>query len=183
MAQLKIALLSYRSNPHVGGQGIYLRHLSRELTALGHRVEVFSGQPYPELDPGVHLTKVPSMDLFAEPNPFRNPRPSEFRDRIDVEEWARMRTGAFPEPLTFARRVVKLLRARASEFEPEPEPEGLLMKIGDEWVPTLAMDTTVDMQVSGLLAEVTVRQTYRNDASEWREGRYLKLLVLSVKPW
>ena len=117
MGQLNIALLSYRSNPHVGGQGIYLRHLSRELVALGHRVEVFSGQPYPELDPGVHLTKVPSLDLYAEPNPFRNPRPSEFRDRIDVEEWVRMRTGAFPEPLTFARRVVKLLRPRASEFD------------------------------------------------------------------
>jgi glycosyltransferase involved in cell wall biosynthesis len=117
MGQLNIALLSYRSNPHVGGQGIYLRHLSRELVALGHRVEVFSGQPYPELDPGVRLTKVPSMDLYAEPKPFRNPRPSEFRDRIDVEEWVRMRTGAFPEPLTFARRVVKLLRARAGEFD------------------------------------------------------------------
>jgi glycosyltransferase involved in cell wall biosynthesis len=117
MGQLNIALLSYRSNPHVGGQGIYLRHLSRELVALGHRVEVFSGQPYPELDPGVQLTKVPSMDLFAEPNPFRNPRPSEFRDRIDVEEWARMRTGAFPEPLTFARRVVKLLRERVDDFD------------------------------------------------------------------
>ncbi|HJR89483.1 MAG TPA: glycosyltransferase family 4 protein [Aeromicrobium sp.] len=117
MGQLNIALLSYRSNPHVGGQGIYLRHLTRELAALGHRVEVFSGQPYPNLDPGVHLTKVPSLDLFAEPDPFRNPRPSEFRDRIDIEEWARMRTGAFPEPLTFARRVVKLLRARADEFD------------------------------------------------------------------
>ncbi|HKY57432.1 MAG TPA: glycosyltransferase family 4 protein [Aeromicrobium sp.] len=117
MGQLNIALLSYRSNPHVGGQGIYLRHLSRELAALGHRVEVFSGQPYPDLDPGVHLTKVPSLDLYAEPDPFRNPRPSEFRDLIDVEEWVRMRTGAFPEPLTFARRVVKLLRARADEFD------------------------------------------------------------------
>jgi Ca-activated chloride channel family protein len=69
--------------------------------------------------------------------------------------------------------VFTLSPARAGELDPEPEPEGLLMKIGDEWVPTLAMDTTVDMQVSGLLAEVTVRQTYRNDASEWREGRYL----------
>jgi Ca-activated chloride channel family protein len=71
--------------------------------------------------------------------------------------------------------VFALAPARASEFdpEPEPEPEGLQMKIGDEWVATLAMDTTVDMQVRGLLAEVTVRQTYRNDASEWREGRYL----------
>jgi glycosyltransferase involved in cell wall biosynthesis len=115
--QLRIALLSYRSNPHVGGQGIYLRHLSRELAELGHSVEVFSGQPYPELDPRVKLTKVPSLDLFAEPDPFRNPKLSELRDRIDVEEWARMRTGAFPEPLTFARRVVRVLTGRTRDFD------------------------------------------------------------------
>ena len=73
--------------------------------------------------------------------------------------------------------VLALAPSRARAFEPgagaTDEPEGLQMKIGDEWVATLAMDTTVDMQVRGLLAEVTVRQTYRNDASEWREGRYL----------
>ena len=31
---MRIAMLSYRSKPHCGGQGIYLRHLSRELVAL-----------------------------------------------------------------------------------------------------------------------------------------------------
>lgn len=117
MNPLRIAVLSYRGHPHVGGQGVYLRRLSRELVALGHSVEVFSGQPYPELDPGVTLTKVPSLDLYAEPDPFRNPRLRELRDWIDVEEWARMRTGAFPEPLTFARRVVRLLAERREDFD------------------------------------------------------------------
>lgn len=51
--------------------------------------------------------------------------------------------------------------------------EGLHWREGDQWVATLAMDTTVDMQVRGLLAEVTVRQIYRNDSGQWREGRYL----------
>lgn len=55
----------------------------------------------------------------------------------------------------------------------DPEPEGLMLREGDRWVATLAMDTTVDMQVRGLLAEVSVRQTYRNDSAQWREGRYL----------
>ena len=82
---MRIALLSYRSKPHCGGQGIYVRHLSRELVNLGHSVEVFSGQPYPELDPGVELTKVPSLDLYREPDPFRVPKPREFRDLVDVE--------------------------------------------------------------------------------------------------
>ena len=34
---------------------------------------MFSGQPYPELDAGVRLTKVPSLDLYREPDPFRLP--------------------------------------------------------------------------------------------------------------
>lgn len=114
---MRIAMLSYRSKPHVGGQGIYIRRLTRELVALGHTVEVFSGQPYPELDEGVTLTKVPSLDLYKPGDEFRNPRPSEFRDLVDVEEWLTMRSGAFPEPLTFSRRVVKLLKARRDEFD------------------------------------------------------------------
>ncbi|MEJ7831959.1 MAG: glycosyltransferase family 4 protein [Nocardioides sp.] len=114
---MRIAMLSYRSKPHCGGQGIYLRHLSRELTTLGHQVEVFSGQPYPELDPGVRLTKVPSLDLYREPDPFRVPKRDEFRDLVDVQEFAIMCLGGFPEGRTFSRRVVRLLRDRVAEFD------------------------------------------------------------------
>ncbi|GHJ60349.1 glycosyl transferase family 1 [Nocardioides sp. OK12] len=114
---MRIAMLSYRSKPHCGGQGIYIRHLSRELVALGHEVEVFSGQPYPELDEGVRLTKVPSLDLYREPDPFRVPRLREFRDRVDVEEFATMCAAGFPEPKTFSTRVARLLRERADEFD------------------------------------------------------------------
>lgn len=114
---MRIAMLSYRSKPHCGGQGIYIRHLSRELVALGHEVEVFSGQPYPELDEGVRLTKVPSLDLYREPDPFRVPKLGEFRDRVDVEEFATMCAAGFPEPKTFSTRVARLLRERADDFD------------------------------------------------------------------
>ena len=114
---MRVALLSYRSKPHCGGQGVYIRHLSRELVALGHSVEVFSGQPYPELDEGVGLTKVPSLDLYREPDPFRVPWPSEFRDLIDVEEFLTMCTAGFPEPRTFGKRVARLLRGRQHDFD------------------------------------------------------------------
>src|SRR4051794_8398323 len=114
---LRVALLSYRSKPHCGGQGIYLRHLSRELVALGHTVEVFSGQPYPELDEGVQLTKVPSLDLYREPDPFRVPKLAEFRDRVDVEEFLTMCAAGFPEPKTFSTRVARLLRERTGDFD------------------------------------------------------------------
>ena len=114
---MRIALLSYRSKPHCGGQGVYVRHLSRELTALGHTVEVFSGQPYPELDEGVLLTKVPSLDLYREPDPFRIPKPREYRDLTDVREVLSMCTAGFPEPRTFATRVARLLRRRIGDFD------------------------------------------------------------------
>ena len=119
---LRIALLSYRSKPHSGGQGIYVRALSRELVALGHSVEVFSGPPYPELDAdpdgrGPHLTEVPSLDLYREPDPFRVPRPSEFRSPLDVLEFLLMCTAAFPEPLTFSLRAARVLRGRRADFD------------------------------------------------------------------
>ena len=114
---MRIAILSYRSKPHCGGQGVYVRHLSRELVALGHTVEVFSGQPYPELDDGVTLTKVPSLDLYREPDPFRTPRPKEYRDLIDVEEVLTMWTAGFPEPKTFSKRVARLMKSRVGDFD------------------------------------------------------------------
>lgn len=114
---MRIAMLSYRSKTHVGGQGVYLRHLSRELTRLGHTVEVFSGQPYPELDEGVRLTKVPSLDLYREPDPFRVPKPREFRDLVDVQEFAIMCTAGFPEPRTFGKRIAKVLAERKGDFD------------------------------------------------------------------
>ena len=114
---LRIAMLSYRSKPHCGGQGIYVRHVSRELAALGHHVEVFSGQPYPELEPGPVLRALPSLDLYREPDPFRTPRLREYRDWIDVLEVAAMWTAAFPEPLTFSLRALRALRQRPGEFD------------------------------------------------------------------
>lgn len=115
---MRIALLSYRSKTHCGGQGVYIRHLSRGLVELGHRVEVFSGQPYPELlDPRVRLTEVPSLDLYREPDPFRVPHPREIRDRIDLLELATMWTGGFPEPRTFSLRVSRLLAERSADFD------------------------------------------------------------------
>jgi len=138
---VRIALTSYRSKPHCGGQGIYLRHLSRELVALGHEVEVFSGQPYPELDEGVRLTKVPSLDLYREPDPFRIPKLREFRDRIDVLEFATMAVGGFPEPRTFFKRAAKLLIERRDEFDIVHDNQTLadgLIDVAEAGIPVIA---------------------------------------------
>ncbi|MFI6633605.1 glycosyltransferase family 4 protein [Nonomuraea fuscirosea] len=115
--RLRIALLSYRSKPTCGGQGVYLRHLSRELVALGHHVEVFSGQPYPELDEGVVLREVPSLDLYRDEDPFRTPKLHEYRDWIDWLEVGTMWTAGFPEPLTFTLRAHRELKKRVGDFD------------------------------------------------------------------
>ncbi len=150
---LRIALTSYRSKPHCGGQGVYVRHLSRELVALGHRVEVFSGPPYPQLDERVALTRVPSLDLYAEPKPFRTPRPSEFRDLTDLLEFGTMCTAGFPEPRTFCRRVAPLLSARAGEFDVVHDNQGLgpalldVTRAGLPLVATIHHPISVDREV------------------------------------
>ena len=114
---LRIAFLVYRGNPQCGGQGVYTRHVTRELVRLGHSVEVFSGPPWPELDEGVGFTPVPGLDLYREPDPFRWPAPREFRDVADVGEFLIMLSGGFGEPWAFARRVQRILRGRRAEFD------------------------------------------------------------------
>jgi glycosyltransferase involved in cell wall biosynthesis len=110
-------MLAYRGNPHSGGQGVYVRQLTGALTQLGHKVTVFSGQPYPRLEAGVELVRVPSLDLFRDEDPFRFPRLWEYRDWIDALEFGIMCTAGFPEPLTFSLRAARLLADRAGEFD------------------------------------------------------------------
>ncbi|HUR50396.1 MAG TPA: glycosyltransferase family 4 protein [Acidimicrobiales bacterium] len=148
--QLRIAFLAFRGNPHSGGQGVYTRHLTRELARLGHEVEVFAGQPYPLLDEGVRLTPLPGLDLYRQPDPWRTPAPEEFRDWIDVGEFAGMRSGGYPEPAAFSLRARRALRTRRGDFDLVHDNQslgwGLLGMIEDGWpvVATMHHPITVD---------------------------------------
>lgn len=114
---LRVAFSVYRGNPTSGGQGVYTKYLSRELQSLGHHVEVFSGQPYPEVDFSIRLTEVPSLDLYRPDDPFRIPKLREFRNSWDLMEFAIMCTGGFPEPRIFGKRLYSLLSNRRPEFD------------------------------------------------------------------
>ena len=172
---LRIALLSYRSKPHCGGQGVYVRALSRELVALGHSVEVLSGPPYPELDrvdgAGPVLTEVPSLDLYRESDPFRIPHVREFRSPVDVLEFLLMCTAAFPEPLTFSLRAAKVLRPRVRDFDVVHDNQTLgygllaLQRTGVPVVATVHHPITVDREhdleaASGLRKRLTTWRWY-----------------------
>ncbi len=115
--KLRVAFLVYRGNPRCGGQGVYTRHLTRELVALGHSVEVFSGPPWPELDPGVGFNPVPGLDLYRDPDPFRTPALSEFTSLADVAEFAVMLSAGFGEPLAYSMRLASYLDERRDEFD------------------------------------------------------------------
>ncbi len=150
---LRIALLTYRGNPYAGGQGVYVRHLSRALVELGHRVEVLSGQPYPELDPEVALMRLPSLDLYGRAHPLRPPSPSRLRSLADWLEAAQFATLAFPEPLAFSVRAALALRRRRGDFDLVHDNQCLgygLLAIERHGLPVLATihhPITVDLRL------------------------------------
>jgi len=114
---LKIGLLSYRSHPYSGGQGIYVKHLSKALAELGHEVDVISGQPYPELDERVNLIKLPSLNIFEEEDRFRSFKIKYFMNPLSLFEWLSVMTGGFPEPYTYGFRVNRYLKKRLGDYQ------------------------------------------------------------------
>jgi len=114
---LNIGLISYRSNPHCGGQGVYIRNLSHALCDLGHRVEVISGPPELPLNPGVTLTRLKTLDLYNPEDLFRTPRLEELKDFINLIEWLDVSAMGYPEPLTFGMRVKRHLNQTKKRFD------------------------------------------------------------------
>ncbi len=137
---LRIAYLSYRGKPHVGGQGVYTRHLTKALVDLGHTVEVFGGQPYPLLDDRVLLTELPSLDIFNDHYPGRFPAYWELKTWPDVVEALQFLGGTFSEPLAFSLRAWRALRDRTADFDIVHDNQSLgygLLAI-EQQLPTLA---------------------------------------------
>jgi len=114
---LRIAYLTYRGKPHVGGQGVYTRHLTKALADLGHHVEVFGGQPYPILDPRVQLHQLPSLDIFNDAHPGRFPAYWEINDWPNFVESAQFLKGTFGEPRSFSIRAHRALKTRVNDFD------------------------------------------------------------------
>lgn len=167
---LRVALLSYRGNPRSGGQGVYVRQLSRALSRLGHEVEVIAGPPYPDLDDAVRETRLPSLELYEEPDPFSFPGFGAFRDGIDVLEFVAMCTAAFPEPLTFSLRAWRHLRGRPADFDIVHDNQGLgygllgIRRLGLPVVATVHHPVTIDRRLelahAGPLRRLTLRRWY-----------------------
>ncbi|MEM1189039.1 MAG: glycosyltransferase family 4 protein [Pseudomonadota bacterium] len=149
---LYIALLGYRSQPFGGGQGIYLHYLSKALVDAGHRVDVISGPPYPELDPRVRLIRIPSLDLFV--NGLGALRPRHLLSFTDTIEWLSKLTGGFAEPYTFGRRVYRHLLREGREYDLVHDNQSLsygvlkLQKAGFALVTTIHHPITHDRRIA-----------------------------------
>ncbi len=137
---LRICLLSYRSNPHCGGQGVYVRNLSRALRDLGHRVTVLCGPPELPLAPGVRRVMLPGLDLYNPADPFRLPRLRELADPINVIEWLGVCSMGFPEPFTFGLRALRFFRREPQDFDVLHDNQSLSYGVAalSRQLPTLA---------------------------------------------
>ncbi len=185
---LRIALLSYRGKPHCGGQGVYVHHLSRALTDLGHHVEVLSGQPYPVLDPRVPLCRLPSLDIFNDVHPGRIPGFWEVKSWADAVEVGSFMTGAFSEPLAFSIRAWQALRPRAGEFDVVHDNQSLgygLLAMEREGLPVLGTihhPITVDRQLEleharGAMEKLGKRRWYSFIRMQARVARRLRRII------
>ncbi len=116
-APLTICLLSYRSHPFCGGQGVYVHHLSKALNSLGHHVDVITGLPAPRLDRQIDLFQLPGLDLYNPENLFRMPSLRELSDPVNLLEWLGVSTMGFPEPFTFGLRAHRFLKQKTSKYD------------------------------------------------------------------
>lgn len=115
---LRIAFLSYRSDPRVGGQGVYLSQAAAALARRGHSVHILSGPPCPDVPEGVTLIKLPSLDLYNQPhNGHRALRWRHLLSWTDTAEYFGHWLGKFMEPWTFGRRAAKYLRAHRRDYD------------------------------------------------------------------
>jgi glycosyltransferase involved in cell wall biosynthesis len=186
--RLKIALLTYRGNPTSGGQGVYIKYLSRALCELGHQVEVISGPPYPELAGDMALHKLPGLDLY---NPDHLFRPTRYRDLVypvNQLEFLSMCLGGFPEPMTFGMRIRKYFKTTRPAYDIVHDNQCLaygimsLTRMGYPVAATIHHPITVDRDAEldaapSLVKRLKVRRWYSFLGMQKRVSRRLSCII------
>lgn len=154
---LRVLMPSYRSHPFTGGQGVYMRYVSKSLADLGHEVHVISGPPYPDLDPRVRLIKLPSLDLYAKPKVFLGLPAYPWREVktwTDFLEYMIHISGGFGEPYTFGRRLADYVATSPYRYDVVHDNQTLayglleLRKMGLPIVGTIHHPITKDRDIA-----------------------------------
>lgn len=185
---LKICLLTYRGNPTCGGQGVYIKYLSRALHELGHEVDVLSGPPYPELAEGIALHKIPGLDLYNPDHLFKVRNARELRSPLNQFEFLSMCSGGFPEPFTFGFRARRHLAAGRNGYDVVHDNQSLsygLLGIARSGYPTVAtihhpitVDRDTEIAAAGSwLRRLKVRRWYSFLSMQKRVSRQLSKII------
>ena len=113
MQKLNIAILSYRSAKYGGGQGVFVKDISMALSIIGHKVDVISGPPYPELYKDINLIKLPGLNLFetfSSRDRFKKFINKKKKNINDYYEFISVLFGGFPEMRTFGDRANEFIK-------------------------------------------------------------------------
>jgi glycosyltransferase involved in cell wall biosynthesis len=116
---LRICFVAYRGNMRCGGQGVYLWFLARELTRMGHEVDVLVGPPYPDPMPFAREVRRLPNELFWEKwflgggaRVLPRERPLRVLAPLAFYELAASWMGFLPEPFAFSLRAFRALARR-----------------------------------------------------------------------
>ncbi len=186
-SRLRICLLSYRSNPHSGGQGVYIKNISRALKDLGHDVEIISGPPDLVLDPDIPVHRLPCLDLYDPKDPFRVPSLKELANPVNLIEWIGVSTMGFPEPFTFGVRAYQYLRKRLNQYDIIHDNQSLSYGIWalSKLIPTIATihhPITVDRKIavrseSSILLKLKSLRWFSFLSMQKQVGRTLRRII------
>tara|TARA_Y100000768_G_scaffold299685_1_gene233435 strand:- start:40 stop:1293 length:1254 start_codon:yes stop_codon:yes gene_type:complete len=113
LQKLNIAILSYRSAKYGGGQGVFVKDISMALSIIGHKVDVISGPPYPELYKDINLIKLPGLNLFetfSSRDRFKKFINKKKKNINDYYEFISVLFGGFPEMRTFGDRANEFIK-------------------------------------------------------------------------
>lgn len=185
---LGICLMTYRGNPTCGGQGVYVQYLSRALKDLGHRVDVLSGPPYPELDSGITLHKIPGLDLYNPEHLFKVENIRDLSKPLNQFEFLSMCSGGFPEPFTFGYRARRHLQRGRNGYDVVHDNQSLsygllgIVRSGYPTVATIHHPITVDRDMElaaarGWLGRMKVRRWYAFLAMQRRVSRTIPRII------
>jgi glycosyltransferase involved in cell wall biosynthesis len=187
-SSLRIGLLTYRGNPTCGGQGVYIKYLSRALKDLGHEVDVLSGPPYPQLDEGITLHKIPGLDLYNPDHLFKVADIRALFSPLNQFEFLSMCSGGFPEPFTFGFRAHRYLRRCRNGYDIIHDNQSLsygLLGIASHGYPTVAtihhpitVDRDTEVAAAGSwLRRLRVRRWYAFVSMQKRVSRKIRRII------
>lgn len=185
---LNVCLYTYRGKPTSGGQGVYIKRLSRALKDLGHNVEVVSSPPYPVIDADIPLHRIPSLDLYNPDDLFRVPSLRELASPVNMLEWLGVSSGGFPEPFTNSLRYYGFMRKNAHRYDVVHDNQCLaygilgIKALGIPTVATIHHPITVDRDVEvasvrPLWRKLKVRRWYSFLSMQARVSRRLSHII------